>query len=83
MALRPVSELGLVEVTDLDPPAPTAAETAARVTSASKPRARTAAPPPPPDVTADAGRGHLGVSILSGVIGVAGACILGRAALQR
>ncbi len=85
MALRPVSELGLVEVTDVA----TAPAAARRIRRPPKPRSKDGGPVPPRPRPAEnpeaAGSRAVGVatSVLSGAIGVAGAILVGRAILRR
>ncbi len=85
MPLRPVSELGLVEVTDVATPA----VVSRRSRNPPRSRSETGGPvlpsPPPAQNPRTAGSRAAGVvtSVLSGAIGVAGAVLVGRAILRR
>jgi hypothetical protein len=91
MALRPVSELGLVEVTDVATPAAGAPRRNRKppTPKPAKPRSATRAPvassPPPSEDQDTVGSRGAGIaaSVLSGASGVAGAVLVGRAVLRR
>jgi hypothetical protein len=91
MALRPVSELGLVEVTDVATPAAATPAAAAPRRSRRPPKARLETggrvlpSPHPADDSQTAGSRAAGVAIsaLSGAVGVAGAVVAARAILRR
>jgi hypothetical protein len=85
VALRPVSELGLVEVTDVaahgrSPRASSPKPQSPKTTERTKAPARKAA-----DVEGRAGgtAGRVGASILSATIGAGGAVLVARAILRR
>lgn len=83
MALRPVSELGLVDVTDAAAP-----ESAAPAGTRARRAAKVAKRPEraQPATTAPSRRSlptGVGTSALSGAIGLAGSFLLARAVLQR
>ena len=67
MALRPVSELGLVEVTDV----------------ADRDQTHPAPSPSDDPGTADSRTAQIAASVLSGGVGLAGALLVGRAILRR
>jgi hypothetical protein len=85
VTLRPVSELGLAEVTDVATPA----SVSRRIRKPPKSRSETDDPvlpsPRPAQNPKTAGSRAAGVvtSVLSGAIGVAGAVLVGRAVLRR
>jgi hypothetical protein len=86
MALRPVSELGLVEVTDVAaPPAqPRRRSHRPRQQQSASPDQTPAAPSPAPDPgPVGSHRAAVATSVLSGAVGVAGAVLVGRAILRR
>ena len=86
MALRPVSELGLVEVTDVDTRATAGSH---RRRKPPKPQSETGRPAPRSPHPARNPEPHrsrpvgVATSAISGAIGVAGAILVGRAILRR
>jgi hypothetical protein len=91
MALRPVSELGLVDVTDVATPAAAAPRRKRKPPTPTPTKRRSGArgprgssPPPSEDQETAGSRGAgMAASVLSGAIGVAGAVLVGRAILGR
>jgi hypothetical protein len=86
MALRPVSELGLVEVTDVATPAAAAPRRRRRPPKARWETGGRVPPAPHPaedSPTAGSRAAGVAISALSGAIGVAGAVVAARAILRR
>jgi hypothetical protein len=85
MALRPVSELGLVEVTDVATPAAAAPRRSRRPAKARLETGGRVLPSPHPAENPQTAGSRTGVAVsaLSGAIGVAGAVLAARAILRR
>jgi hypothetical protein len=86
MALRPVSELGLVEVTDVAAPAAAAPRRRRNPRPPESQSRQQASGTPTPDDDRDttaSRRAEVATSVVSAAIGVAGAVLVGRALLRR